>query len=134
MLLEKQLKKKEMDLDDYLLQLRQMKKLGSFSSILKMIPGISKLKDIKVDEQEFVRIEAIICSMTKQEKRNPKILDAKRRIRIANGSGTSVPDINKFMKTFESTQKMVKQLKSGKGGIQKVLNGMDLNSMKDFKF
>ena len=66
--LEKQLKKKELDLDDYLMQIRQMKKLGSFSSILKMIPGMNKFKDLKVDDKEFGKIEAIICSMTKKEK------------------------------------------------------------------
>mgnify|MGYP000565237549 FL=1 len=66
--LEKQLKKKELDLDDYLMQIRQMKKLGSFSSILKMIPGMNKFKDLKVDDKEFGKIEAIICSMTKKDK------------------------------------------------------------------
>ena len=68
--LEKQLKKKELDLDDYLLQIRQMKKMGSFSSILKMIPGMNQFKDIKVDDKEFEKIEAIICSMTQKEKKN----------------------------------------------------------------
>ena len=74
--LEKQLKKKELDLDDYLMQIRQMKKLGSFSSILKMIPGMNKFKDLKVDDKEFGKIEAIICSMTKKEKQNTKLLNA----------------------------------------------------------
>lgn len=81
--LEKQLRKKEFDLDDYLMQLRQVKKMGSFSSILKMLPGMNNLKNVNVDDKEFVKIEAIICSMTKKEKKNPKILNAKRRIRIA---------------------------------------------------
>ncbi len=81
--LEKKLKKQEFDLDDYLTQLRQMKKMGSFSSILKMIPGMNKFGDIKVDDKEFVRIEAIICSMTKKEKQNTKLLNASRRQRIA---------------------------------------------------
>jgi len=81
--LEKKLKKQEFDLDDYLTQLRQMKKMGSFSSILKMIPGMNKFGDIKVDDREFVKIEAIICSMTKEEKKNTKILNASRRQRIA---------------------------------------------------
>lgn len=103
--LEKQLKKKELDLDDYLMQIRQMKKLGSFSSILKMIPGMNKFKDLKVDDKEFGKIEAIICSMTKKEKQNAKLLNASRRQRIAKGSGTTVQDINKFIKSFEMTQK-----------------------------
>ena len=81
--LEEKLRKQEFDLDDYLKQLRQMKKMGSFSSILKMIPGMNNLKDVKVDDKEFTRIEAIICSMTAEEKRNPKLLNASRRIRIA---------------------------------------------------
>ena len=132
--MEKQLKKKELDLDDYLMQLRQMKKMGSFSSILKMIPGMNQLKDVKVDDKEFTRIEAIICSMTKEEKKNPKLLNAKRRIRIAKGSGTTVPDINKFIKSFEMTQKVMKQMKSKKGGFKNLLNGIDEKSLRNFKF
>lgn len=81
--LEEKLRKETFDLDDYLKQLRQIKKMGSFSSILKMIPGMNGLKDVKVDDKEFVKIEAIICSMTTAEKRNPKLLNASRRIRIA---------------------------------------------------
>ena len=81
--LEKQLKKKELDLYDYLVQLRQVKKMGSFSSLLKMIPGMNQIKDLKVDDKEFVKIEAIICSMTKEEKRNTRLLNASRRQRIA---------------------------------------------------
>ena len=81
--LEKQLKKKELDLDDYLMQLRQMKKMGSFSSLLKLIPGMNSLKDVKIDDKEFVRIEAMICSMTKEERKNPRILNGSRRARIA---------------------------------------------------
>ena len=81
--LEKQLKKKELDLDDYLAQIRQVKKIGSFSSLLKLIPGFNQIKDLKVDDKEFVKIEAMICSMTKEEKRNTKLLNASRRQRIA---------------------------------------------------
>ena len=81
--LEKQMKKKEWDLDDYLAQIRQVKKMGSFSSLLKLIPGFNQIKDLKVDDKEFVKIEAIICSMTKEEKRNTKLLNASRRQRIA---------------------------------------------------
>ena len=133
--LEKQLKKKELDLDDYLAQLRQMKKMGSFSSILKMIPGMNKFKDLKVDDNEFTKIEAIICSMTKKEKQNTKLLNASRRQRIAKGSGTSVQDINKFIKSFEMTQKMMKQIQGNKGGLRKMMKGMNLdeNTLKNFK-
>lgn len=79
--------------------------MGSFSSLLKMIPGMNQLKDVKIDDKEFVRIEAMICSMTKAERKNPKLLNGSRRVRIAKGSGTSVQEINKFMKSFEMTQK-----------------------------
>ena len=121
--LEKKLKKQEFDLDDYLAQLRQMKKMGSFSSILKMIPGMNKFGDIKVDDKEFVKIEAIICSMTSKEKRNTRLLNASRRQRIAKGSGTTVQDINKFISSFEMTQKMMKKMQNNKGGKKKALKG-----------
>ena len=132
--LEKQLKKKEWDLDDYLAQIRQVKKMGSFSSLLKLIPGFSQIKDLKVDDKEFVKIEAMICSMTKEEKRNTKLLNASRRQRIAKGSGTTVQDINKFIKSFEMTQKMMKQMKNNKGSMKKLLSGIDENALKNFKF
>ncbi len=131
--LEEKLKsKKEFDLDDYLMQLRQIKKMGSFSSILKMMPGMNKLKDVKVDDKEFDRIEAIICSMTKQEKRNPKLLNASRRKRIAQGSGTSVQQINKFMDSFEVSQKMMKQMKNKKG-MKNLMKQFNLDDFKDLK-
>ena len=128
--LEKKLRKQEFDLDDYLTQLRQVKKMGSFSSILKMIPGMNQLKDIKVDDKEFVKIEAIICSMTAKEKRNTKLLNGSRRLRIAKGSGTTVQDVNKFIKSFEMTQSMMKKMKSQKGGMNKMLKGMNMNDLK----
>ena len=124
--LEKQLRKGEFDLNDYLAQLKQIKKMGSFSSILKMIPGMNKIKDLKVDDKEFTRIEAIISSMTDKERRNPKILNGSRRIRIANGSGTTVQQINQFMKSFEMTQQMMKKMKTEKG-----MKNM-MKSMKNF--
>ncbi len=130
--LEKKLKKQSFDLDDYLTQLKQMKKMGSFSSILKLIPGMNKLKDVQVDEKEFVRIEAIICSMTKEERRNPKILNGSRRIRIAKGSGTTVEQINKFMKSFELTQKMMKDMTSNKGMMKKLMKNVNMDDLKDF--
>ena len=132
--LEKQLRKKEFDLDDYLAQIRQIKKMGSFSSLLKMIPGMNQLKDVKIDDKEFVKIEAIICSMTTAEKRDVRILNGSRRQRIARGSGTSVQEINKFIKSFEMTQKMMKQMKNNKGGLKKMMKGIDENTLKNFKF
>ena len=129
--LEKQLKKKkDLDLDDYLTQLRQIKKMGSFSSLLKMIPGMNQLKDVKVDDKEFVRIEAMISSMTKAERQNPKLLNGNRRLRIARGSGTSVQEINKFMKSFEMTQKMMRQMKDSKN-MKKMMKGMNPQDLKN---
>ncbi len=127
--LEKQLRKKEFDLDDYLTQLRQVKKMGSFSSLLKMVPGMANIKDLKVDDKEFVRIEAMICSMTKEEKKNPKLLNASRRIRIAKGSGTTVQQINQFMKSFEMTQKMMKKMQDGKN-LKKMMKGINPEDLK----
>ena len=135
--LEAQLRKNKFDLDDYLTQLRQIKKMGSFSSILKMIPGLgSKMKDVQVDDKEFLRIESMICSMTKEERRNPKIINGQRRLRIAKGSGTTVEQLNKFMKSFEMTQKMMKQMKSEKGmkNVMRNLKGIDKDAFKDLKF
>ena len=130
--IEKQLQKNKFDLDDYLAQLKQIKKMGSLSSILKMLPGANKLKDIKVDDKEFIRIEAIITSMTAKERKNPSLLNASRRKRIAKGSGTEVHDINKFMESFEMTQKMMKQMKSKKG-MKNIMKGLNLDQIKDFK-
>ena len=132
--LEKKLKKQEFDLDDYLAQLRQMKKMGSFSSLLKMIPGMNKFGDIKVDDKEFVKIEAIICSMTKEEKKNTKLLNASRRQRIEKGSGTKVQDINKFISSYEMTQKLMKKMQNNKGGMKNMLKGMNEKTLRGMKF
>lgn len=115
--LEKKIRKSELDLEDFLDQLQQMKKMGSFTDILKMIPGMnsSALKDVQVDEKEFVRLEAIIQSMTAKERRDPNVLNASRRRRIATGSGTTVADVNKLIKQFEQMKKMMKQF----GGMEK---------------
>ena len=125
-------KNKEFDLDDYLSQLRQIKRMGSFSALLKKLPGMGKFAD-QVDDKELVKIEAIISSMTKKERQNPKLLDASRRQRIARGSGTEVQDINKFMKSFEMTQDMMKKMRSGKmnPGMRKMMKNMNLDNMSD---
>ena len=130
--LEKQLQKNKFDLDDYLTQLKQIKKMGSFSSILKMLPGADRLKDVKVDDKELVKIEAIITSMTSKERKNPDILNASRRKRIAKGSGTQVHDINKFMESFKMTQQMMTKMKT-KGGMRKLMKGLKLDQMDEFK-
>ena len=127
--LQKKLRKQKFDLNDYLAQLKQIKKMGSISSLLKMIPGLNKLKDVEVDEKEFVRIEAMINSMTEEERTNPKILNGSRRLRIANGSGTTVQQLNKFMNSFEMTQKMMKQMTSNKGAMKKMMKSMNLDDL-----
>lgn len=119
------LKKNEFDLEDFRKQLRQMKKLGSMSSLLKMMPGAKKFTknlDMNQAEDELKRKEAIINSMTVYERRHPKCLNGSRRNRIAMGSGTSVADINRFMKEFAQMKKMMKQFsKGGMGGLGKML-------------
>jgi len=131
--MEKQLKKGTFDLNDYLAQLKQIKKMGSFSGLLKMMPGMNALKDVDIDEKEFVKIEAIITSMTDEERRNPKLLNGSRRIRIAKGSGTSVQAINKFMQSFELTQKMMRKMKDEKS-MKKMMNGLNMKDLKNMKF
>lgn len=125
-------KNKGFDLNDYLAQLKQVKKMGSFSSLLKMIPGMSKY-NVKVDDKEFDKIEAMISSMTNEERTNPKVLNGQRRLRIAKGSGTQVQDINKFMKTFEMTQDMMKKVKSGNldPRMKKMMKSMNLDQMSE---
>lgn len=120
--LEKKIKKSEFTLDDYLETMKKIKKMGSFKQILGMLPGIPKeVKDAEIDEKQLDRINAIITSMTLQERRNPRILNASRRIRIAKGSGNKVEDINRFMKQFEQMQKMMKTMTKSKGKFGKNL-------------
>ena len=89
-----------------------------------------QIENVKIDDKEFVRIEAMINSMTIEERRDPKILNGSRRIRIANGSGTTVTELNKFMKTFEMTQKMMKSMTSG-GKMKKLMKGMNLENLEN---
>ncbi|MGC8795883.1 signal recognition particle protein [Thermodesulfovibrio sp.] len=114
--LKKKIEKEEFTFEDLKDQIRKMRKMGPLENILSMLPGANKiLKEIKIDEKEFVKVEAIINSMTPEERRNPKILNASRRIRIAKGSGTTVTDVNRLIKQFNEMKKMMKQLKHGKG-------------------
>ena len=125
--LEKKLRKEEFTLEQFLEQMQQVKKLGSLESILGMLPGMGnisqKLKDANVDEKELDRVEAIIRSMTLAERRNPNIINGSRRKRIATGSGTRVQDVNKLLKNFEQSKKMMKKIKgmnkfASKGGFK----------------
>ncbi|GAC1306509.1 MAG: signal recognition particle protein [Vulcanimicrobiaceae bacterium] len=113
--LEAKFRKNEFTLDDFLNQLRTVRKMGSMTDILKMIPGMSKAlpKEFEIDEKDVNRIEAIICSMTRTERRRPDVLNASRRRRIARGSGTNVADVNRLVKQFEQTRTMMKQMGGG---------------------
>lgn len=116
--LEAKIRKQQFDLDDFLEQFRQIRKMGSFSQILGMLPGVDKkmLENVDTEENEkkMVHIEAIIQSMTTEERRKPSIIGASRKIRIAKGSGTRVQDVNQLLKQFGEMQKMMKQLSGGK--------------------
>lgn len=115
--------KNTFDLEDFLAQFRQVKKMGPLQNILKMIPGIgAKLKDVQLDEKVLVKTEAIICSMTKRERRKHTIINSSRKKRIAKGSGTHVADVNRLLKQFEQSKKMMKQF-SGQGFAQKMMQG-----------
>lgn len=113
--LEQKFLKQQFTLDDFLEQLRQVRKLGSMGDIMKMIPGLSKAlpKDFEVPEKDVKRIEAIICSMTARERRDPNVLNGSRRKRIAAGSGTVVADVNRLIKQFEQSRQMMKQMGFG---------------------
>lgn len=113
--LEKKLRKDTLTLEDFYQQLQQLKKMGSLESILRMIPGVSSaIRDVQIDESSMKRVEAIILSMTPDERSKPTILNGSRRARIAAGSGTSVQEVNRLLRQFEQMQKMIKQMRGGK--------------------
>lgn len=118
--LERKIKKAEFDFNDYLEQMQQIKKMGGISDIMKMIPGMgNQLKDVEIDENELAGVEAIIYSMTKEERRNPEIINPSRKKRIAKGAGVDISEVNKLVKGFEQSKKMMKQfsgMMGGKGG------------------
>jgi signal recognition particle subunit SRP54 len=113
--LERKLRKSEFDLDDFLEQLRQVRRLGPLQSLLSMIPGMGKeLRDVKVDERDFDRIQAIILSMTPQERRHPELIKGSRRLRIARGSGTNVQAVKALIKQFDEMRKIMRQVAQGR--------------------
>ncbi|MDH7576798.1 MAG: signal recognition particle protein [Bacillota bacterium] len=130
--LEQKLRKQEFTLEDFLAQIHQVRSMGPLEQVLSMIPGLSSAKQLRkiqeeFDEKELVYIEAIINSMTLEERRNPSIINGSRRKRIARGSGTTVQDVNRLLKQFEQTRKLIKQfseLGTGKGS----------RKLKSFKF
>ncbi len=126
--LEKKILTQTFTLDDFLEQLQQIKKMGGIKGLIKLLPGANQINEDDIDEGQLVRIEAIIRSMTKKEKRNPDILNASRRKRIAAGSGTTVQDVNRLMKQFDDMRTMMKRLGGkNKKGISKMLSGKGPN-------
>lgn len=120
--LERRLKSQQFNLEDYLQQIKQIRKLGSVGDMLKMIPGVgSRLSNVEIDEDKIAKeqkkTEAIILSMTRAERRHPDILNASRRRRIAAGSGTTVQDVNLLIKQYEQARQMMKQVMGSKGKL-----------------
>ena len=133
-LLQQKLKKNQFDLEDFLNQMQQIKKMGSMESIMGMIPGMGKMmkqmKGTQPSENEIKRIEAIIRSMTPGERANHGIINGSRRLRISKGSGTTVPEVNQLLKRFSEAQKMMKQLqKLGPKGLLKSMGGLGKGMM-----
>jgi signal recognition particle subunit SRP54 len=125
--LEKKLRKAEFTFEDFLDQMQQMRKMGPLDQVLGMLPGmgnIKQLQNMQVNEKDLAHVEAIIRSMTAGERRNPAIIDGSRRKRIAKGSGTSVQDVNRLLKQFTETQKLVRQLSGMERGLGKGLGRM----------
>ena len=114
--LEAKFRENSFTFEDYLTQMESLKKMGSLSDILGMIPGMSaKMKNVNIDEKQLAVNKAIIQSMTKEERQNPDIIKASRRRRIAEGSGTTIQQVNSLLKQFEQSKEMMKQLKNKKG-------------------
>jgi signal recognition particle subunit SRP54 len=120
--LEQKMRRNQFTLEDFYTQLQQIKKMGSLSSVLEMIPGVGKaLRGVDIDDSQFVKIEAMILSMTLEERQKPAIINGSRRMRIAKGSGTTVQDVNRLLKQFTEMQKMMKRLT--KGGMRQFAQG-----------
>ena len=119
--LQKKIAKNQFDFNDFISQIQQIKKMGNLKELVSMIPGVGKaLKDIDIDDNAFKGIEAIIYSMTPAERSNPAILNGSRRARIAKGSGTSIQEVNKLIKQFDETRKMMKMMTAMKPGSKKL--------------
>ena len=122
--LEQKIRKNQFTFDDFLEQLKTIKKMGSIRDLLGLIPGMDKaMKNVNIDEKAFAKVEAIILSMTRDERTNPKILNGSRRKRIATGSGSSIQDVNRLIKQFEDMSKMMKNIT--RGGRSRMLQNMN---------
>ena len=121
--LQKKIQKNQFDFNDFLTQINQIKKMGNIKELASMIPGVGKaIKDIDIDDNAFKSIEAIIYSMTPEERTHPEILNGSRRMRIAKGSGTNIQEVNRLLKQFDQTRKMMKMVTGSKmaGMMQKM--------------
>ncbi|MCK5170458.1 MAG: signal recognition particle protein, partial [Bacteroidales bacterium] len=119
--------KNQFDFNDFLAQIEQIKKMGNIKDLAGMIPGMGKMmKNMDVDDDAFKGIEAIIQSMTPTERENPKVMNGSRRKRIAMGSGNDIQEVNRLIKQFDETKKMMKMMKDGKGmaGLMNKMPGM----------
>ncbi|MGB9919415.1 MAG: signal recognition particle protein [Moorellales bacterium] len=117
--MQKKLRRQEFTLEDFLEQLRQLRRLGSLEEVIGLLPGAManrELKNLRLDEKELTRIEAIICSMTPEERSHPEIINASRKRRISRGSGTTVQDVNRLLKQFAETQKLLRQIAEATSG------------------
>lgn len=125
--LQKRIQKDQFDFNDFLGQLQQIKKMGNVKDLMGMIPGMGKaMKDVEIEDDAFKHIEAIILSMTPQERANPALMNGQRKIRIAKGSGSNIQEVNKLMKQFEDTKKMMKMMSNPKNmmSMMKQMKGM----------
>jgi signal recognition particle subunit SRP54 len=112
--LQKKIRKNQFDFADFLNQLQQIKKMGNLKDLMGMIPGVGKMmKDVDISDDAFKHIEAIIQSMTKEERENPEVINGNRKKRIAKGSGRSIEEVNKLMKQFDDMKKMMKMFNNG---------------------
>lgn len=124
--LQKKIQKNQFDFNDFLSQIQQIKKMGNIKDLASMIPGMGKaLKDVDIDNNAFKSVEAIIYSMTPKERTNPEILNASRRARIAKGSGTNIQEVNRLIKQFDQTRKMMKMVSGG--GMRQMMARMPKN-------
>lgn len=124
--MEARLRKAEFNFDDFYEQIQQMKKMGGLSSVLSMMPNMSGIGDVDVDDDAFRQTEAIICSMTRKERAKPDIINPSRKKRIAAGAGVDIADVNRLMKQFEQMKKMMKQMSGMMSGKKKKFGGMKL--------
>ncbi len=127
--LQKKIARNQFDFDDFLAQIKQIKKMGNVKDLLGMIPGMGKaIRNLEIDDNAFKGIEAIIHSMTPGERRNPALLNGSRRKRIADGSGTTIQDVNRLIKQFDDTRKMMKMVTANKGrNMKNVMRNMRQN-------